>query len=254
MLKYIIVNKESFKNNFEEDMTMSMLDNINLFIATVDIDGTIKDLVKENTNSLINTMKRMGNIHLTKRGKFVLWLNRINMYFVKTGMLPTNSFMQNILLLVYSALLLKKYSEFKELYFEEYNNQNIFFDYAEEMIQNVVDKGLFVYLVTKNRQNKRMLELKENYIIKKTVRLIVGYKSEIKYNVYKSFLSNRLLRSNEILIIGDNFWDDILPGILLGTSVVWCNMYNSRLKRIIMNILKIFFKNLKDERELFMTK
>lgn len=231
---------------------MGVLNNIKLYFALVDIDGTLKDLVKENTTALINAMKRMNNIHLTKRGKFVLWINRCNMHFVKTGMLPTNCLMQNVLLFIYSSLLFKNYNVFKKVYFEEYNKENIFFECAEEMIQNLTDNDFILYLVTKNKQNKRMLKLKDKDIIKSIRRIVVGRRKVSKYQLYKSFMSNKLICKDEVLIIGDNFWDDVLPGLLLGSTVVWCNMYNSKLKKLVINILKLFFRNVRDEKELFM--
>lgn len=232
---------------------MSILEDINLFMATVDIDGTIKDLAKENTNALTSVMKKMGNLHLTLRGKFVLWINKVNMYFVKTGLLPTNSFMRDILLFVYSAFLLKNHKNFKRLYFKEYNKENVFFERAEDMIQNIIDSGLIVYLITKNSQNRRIMALKDNNIVKKKLKLIIGNKKTTKYAVYRSFISNKFLQENELLIVGDNFWDDVLPGIFLGATVVWCNMYNSKLKKVVINILKLFFRKIKDDRELFIT-
>lgn len=232
---------------------MSILNNVDLYLAMVDIDGTIKDLVEETTNALIRTMESMGNINLKLRGKFVLCVNKINMYFVKTGLLPTNSFMQKTLLLFYSILLLKKYEKFKNKYFEEYNKENVFFECAEEMIDNLHNSQLNVYLVTKNRQNKRILQLKNTSIVKDISKIIIGRRNVTKYSVFKSFLSNRYIHKDDVLIVGDNFWDDVLPALLLGTTVVWCNMYKSKLKWCIIKILKLFFRNIKEDSELFIT-
>lgn len=229
---------------------MHVLDTSNLYLAAVDIDGTLKDLAKENTSALIRTMKSMGKVNLKLRGKFVLWINKINMYFVKTGLLPTNSFMQKTLLFLYSVLLFKKYETFKNRYFKAYNKENIFFESAETIIGKLEDKGLKVYLVTKNRQNRRILRLTDKTIASKIERIIVGKKNKSKYVVYKSFISSRGISKKEVLIIGDNFWDDVLPAILLGVTVVWCNMYNSKLKALVINIFKLIFKNIKDESEL----
>lgn len=230
---------------------MSVL-NSNLCIAAIDIDGTIKDLVTENTNALVITLKRMNNMHHSKRGKFVLWINKINMWFIKIGMLPTNSIMQNILLFIYSVLLLQKYNVLKNIYFKEYNKENIFFECSDNMIQNIIASDFKVYLITKNNQNKRMLKLKDNNIIRNTQNIIVGNKKLSKYSMYKAFISTKRISPNRVLIVGDNFWDDVLPSLLLGLKVVWCNMYNSKLKKLAINILKLFFRNVKDERELFM--
>lgn len=229
---------------------MHVLDTTNLYLAAVDIDGTLKDLAQENTSALIKTMKSMGNVNLKLRGKFVLWINKINMYFVKTGLLPTNSFMQKTLLFLYSILLFKNYETFKKRYFKAYNKENMFFESAETIIDKLEDKGLKVYLVTKNRQNKRILQVTDKTIANRIERLIIGRKRTSKYVVYKSFISSRGISKNEVLIIGDNFWDDVLPAILLRATVIWCNMYNSKFKAIVINIFKLIFKNIKDESKL----
>ena len=65
-------------------------------------------------------------------------------------------------------------------------------------------------------------------------------------NIYKSFIEEQNIDKNYAVIIGDNFWDDILPGILLGVNVIWCNKYNSKIKKQAISILKLFFRNIKE--------
>ena len=222
----------------------------NIYFAMVDIDGTIKDLVKENTNALIRTMEFFDNINLKFRGRFVLFINKINMFFVKTGLLPTNKLMLNILLFIYSVMLLKRFKKFKSKYFEEYNKEHIFFEKADEIINSINHNHLTIYMVTKNRQNKYIAKVKDvgnNFkCINSIYKIVVGKRNTIKYTVYKSLMQKNGIKKNELVIIGDNFWDDILPAMLLGVKVIWCNMYNSNLKKSAINILKLFNKNIYD--------
>jgi len=232
---------------------MRLLNDINLDIVMMDIDGTIKDLAKENTNALISAMKKTGNIDTSLRGKIVLTINKLSMYSVKIGLLPTNKVMLNMLLKIYCALLFTNYNKFKHLFYNEYNNEYVFFEDIDIIIKNMCDKNLRLYLVTSNSQNKNILKLKKDEnryacIMKYVDRLVVS-KSR-KYGVYKSIMQNNWMQKNEVLIVGDNFWDDVLPALILGCRVVWCNVYDSKLKKIVISILKVFNKNVYDDSEL----
>ena len=218
-----------------------------IYTALIDIDGTIKDLVKENNMALVYTMKKMGQVNLTLRGKFVLWINRINMYLVKTGLLPTNKFMQNILIWLYSVLLFKDYAEFKKNYFEAYNKRNIFFKDAEQMMKDVYYNNTSIFLISQNIQNANITtceknEFKYSKIMRYVMQVITSPKNIMKYYMYKSFIEDNGIDKNHTVIIGDNFWDDILPGILLGTNVVWCNKYDSKLKNMAIKVLRNIYK------------
>ena len=200
----------------------------------LDIDGTIKDLVKENTNALIYTMKIMNRVDLKLRGKFVLWINKINMYLVKTGFLPTNGLMQRILLLFYSILLLKKYNKFRNIYFDEYNKKDIFFDCVDKKMKELYANRKSLYLVTKNIQNENILKYESLNMIS---RLVVETKKRIKYYTYRDLIEELDVAKENIIIVGDNFWDDVLPALILDLNVIWCNMYNCNLKKIAIKIL-----------------
>lgn len=225
---------------------MKCLDKNDVFMVLMDIDGTLKDLAQENTSSLINAMKSMDNINLTLRGKIVLFIDRINMYLVKTGLLPTNKFMQNVLLLMYSLLLIKRYDLLKEKYFEEYNKCNVFFEDAVETLKKMNRKNEVVYLVTKNRQNKGIFKISngvEKNIAKYIEQLLIVNEKYTKYHVFKRVIKNRGMERNEAIVIGDNFWDDVLPAMLLGVKVVWCNRYNCRIKSFAIKVLKLINHN-----------
>lgn len=216
--------------------------NKNISVVLMDIDGTVKDLVKENTDALIRTMKRLDNVHKTIRGRLVLGINKVNMYLVKTGLLPTNRTMQNILLHIYSFMTFKSFKKFKSVYFKEYNREHIFFDNSKDTLRYIYDNDMRMYFVTKNEQNESILGCEELKEFRYKMKLIVGKSGITKYSVYKDFMRKRGFRKYEVLMVGDNLFDDVIPAILLGINVVWCDMYGCRLKRFVLNILRIFTK------------
>lgn len=221
--------------------------NNKIYTALIDIDGTIKDLAKENNIALVYAMRKMGQVNLTLRGRFVLWINRINMFLVKTGLLPTNKFMQSVLICIYSVLLFKKYEDFKDNYFEAYNKRHIFFKDAEKMIKDIYYNNTNIFLISQNIQNANIAtceknEVKHSKIMRYVMKVITSQKITMKYYIYKSFIEDNLIDKNHTVIIGDNLWDDILPAIILGTNVVWCNKYNSKIKNMAIKVLKGVYK------------
>lgn len=222
--------------------------NKNISVVLMDIDGTVKDLVKENTDALIRTMKRLDNVHKTIRGRLALGINKVNMYLVKTGLLPTNRTMQNILLHIYSFMTFKSFKKFKSVYFKEYNREHIFFDNSKDTLRYIYDNDMRMYFVTKNEQNESILGCEELKEFRYKMKLIVGKSGITKYSVYKDFMRKRGFRKYEVLMVGDNLFDDVIPAILLGINVVWCDMYGCRLKRFVLNILRIFTKKVIKEK------
>ena len=222
--------------------------NKNISVVLMDIDGTVKDLVKENTDALIRTMKKLNNVDETIRGKLVFGVNKVNMYLVKTGLLPTNYTMQNILLHIYSFMTFKSFKRFKSVYFKEYNREHIFFGNSKDILKDIYDNDKRMYFVTKNEQNESVLGCKELEKFRYKMKLIVGKRGITKYSVYKEFMRKRGFRKYEVLMVGDNLFDDVIPAILLGINVVWCDMYDCRLKRIVLNILRIFTKKVIKEK------
>lgn len=225
------------KNNFKEERGLKVLNNKNIIM--LDIDGTIKDLVEENTDALIYTMKALNRVDIKLRGKLVLRLNKIITYFIKTGLLPTNSFMQYILLLIYSVLLLKSYSQFKTVYFKRYNEINIFFNGVNKKIEELYGKDKKIYLVTKNVQNRNILKCSDLNVISK---LIISENKKSKYYMYNQIMTEFKLSKDSIVIVGDNLWDDVIPALVLGVNVIWCNMYSCKLKQIAIKILCVINK------------
>lgn len=213
-------------------------------IVLMDIDGTIKDLTKENTDALLRTMHDLNIADSSIRSKLVLSINKVNMYLVKTGLLPTNSTMQNILLFIYAVMLFKNYAKLKETYFGEYNKEDIFFDSAEPMVKKLFGNGSKLYFVTKNKQNVSILNSDFAGKYNKALRLVVGRKGFTKYIAYKDFINHRNYNKSSLVIIGDNLFDDVVPAMLLGIKVIWCDMYNCKLKRLVYNVLKIFYSKI----------
>ena len=217
-----------------------MLINEKSKVVMADIDGTLKDLVKENTDALIKTMKQLGGIDMSLRGRFVLSINKLNMYFIKTGLFPTNKIMQRILILIYSALLLKPYVKFRDCYFSNYNKENIWFEGVKEKLENIFTKQNEIYLVTKNIQNK---SIEVSFIAHCIKKVVISDNTKRKYYTYKKLIEEQDISKNNLVIIGDNFWDDVLPALAFGVKVIWCDMYNCRLKQVFIKILRIIFKN-----------
>lgn len=226
---------------------MNIDDRLNISVVLMDIDGTIKDLVKENTDALTKTLKRLDNVQDTIRGKLVLAINRVNMYLVKTGLLPTNRTMQNILLHVYAFMTFKSFKRFRLNYFKEYNREHMFFDSSKNLLKDIYGSDIRLYFVTKNNQNESVLKCDELKKYKHELRLIVGKNGITKYSVYKDFLKKRGFKKSEVLIVGDNLFDDIIPAILLGVNAVWRDMYGCKLKRLALNVLRIFTKKVMKE-------
>ncbi len=218
---------------------MLFWDDKQISVAAIDVDGTIKDLVKESTDALIVAMKNMNNINLKLRGRFVLILNRLNMYFVKTGLLPTNKIMQNILLFIYSVLLCKNYAKFRKEYFKEYNKEHVFFNNVDSMLESIYKSKKDIYLITKNDQNRNITDCYEVRYVKT---ITISKKRGAKKLMYKRFMKKHNLKNSEIVIIGDNFWDDVFPAIIMGINVVWCNMYDCKLKAVAIKVVKLFSK------------
>lgn len=216
----------------------------NVAIVFMDIDGTLKDLAKENTEALIRTMDKLKISSNMFRSRVVFWMNKVNMYLVKTGLLPTNATMQKVLLFFYSIVLFKSYTKFKCIYFKEYNKEDIFFDSAEVAVKKIFSNECKLYLITKNEQNTSIINSDFAGEFNKLLRVVIGKKGFTKYAVYKEFLVHRNYNKDTLVIIGDNFFDDVVPALLLGVQVIWCDMYNCKIKRLVGMLLRIFCKNI----------
>ena len=200
--------------------------------VVLDIDGTIKDLVKEHQTALrvvVNGFNRGKKL----RRKFVFFLDRIAMWFVKSGILSTNRDRQEFLLGLYAIILGKSISEFRELYDSFYNDKSITFKGVREFVEEV-GKTKKVCFVTINSQNYNIIE---KLGIKKED--IYCVKSKKKIYAYKTVMMMNDLDPEEMLVIGDNIFDDIRPAKKLGCSYLLVDNYKSKFKRFLAKLFKV---------------
>ncbi len=197
----------------------------------LDIDGTIKDLVKEHQTALSITVNGFTRGKKLRR-KLVFFIDKIAMSFVKSGILSTNRDRQEFLLGLYAIILGRSISEFRELYDSFYEDKVIIFKDVNAFIKEI-EKTKKVCFVTINRQNYNI----EKLGIKKED--IYCVKSKKKIYAYKTVMMMNDLDPEEILVVGDNLFDDIRPAKKLGCKCLLVDNYNSKLKRFIAKLLNV---------------
>lgn len=198
-------------------------------IVVFDIDGTLKDLCAEHSIAVKLSMEEFEG-HKKVRKNLILFIDKIAMNIVKTGLLPTNHIMQNILVFVYSILLNVKFNKFKQTYFAYYKKQLCLFDGAFELIQEL-SKSHDVYFATINKQNYNLEEcgISQEKIIYVT--------DKLKKTTYTRFIKSKVIDKSRVIIVGDNVFDDMLSAKIIKTKHILVNNYNSKVKKIICRVL-----------------
>jgi len=215
-------------------MKQKVLENIaalNANIIVFDIDGTLKDLVREHKEALKKAVN--GFVKGKKlRKKFVFGLDEIAMWFVKSGVLPTNGRMQRILITIYSIILCENIANFKESYKFFYEKENILFNESKELLDELL-LTKEVYFVTVNKQNYNLEKqgISQDRIIYTLV--------EKKKKAYQRLFGEKGLDESKVVIIGDNLFDDISSAKKLGVKSLLVNNYNSNFKCFIAKILNV---------------
>ena len=200
----------------------------NVKVIIFDIDGTLKDLCKEHTNAVKYTLKyfRVSKF----KQKIVFAMNKIAMYIVKTGLVPTNHSKQNFLVKIYAILCGVKVIDFYETYFENYTNEICLFDGAYELLDNLnVEKE--VYFATINKQN---YNLEDCGISQERISYTEGAFKVVTYNKIIKSIGVDL---SEVVIVGDNLFDDLLSAKQLGVKCLLVNRYKSRLKSVVCKLV-----------------
>ena len=201
-------------------------------VILLDIDGTIKDLVKEHSEALIVTVN--GFVHgKNLRKKFVFFLDRIAMSMVKSGVFSTNKRKQRFLLGLYAFILGMNKKEFCKLYDVFYSEQLIIFSNVKEMLEDALRKKQ-VYLVTINSQNYNL----ENLDVPRED-IICAARFNNKLDAYKKVVFEKRISPARVLVVGDNLVDDIIPAEKLGFKYLLVDNYNSKFKRFVAKIFKV---------------
>lgn len=207
---------------------MKLIQRYNPKAIIFDIDGTLKDLCKEHTNAVKLTLEQFGVGRFRK--SIVLAINKIAMLIVKTGLLSTNHSKQNLLVKVYAVFAGVKVVEFYDQYFESYTQELCLFDGAYELLDFLsVEKE--IYFATINKQN---YNLEECGIPQERIMYTEG---AFKAATYNKILKRFNLENHEVLIVGDNLFDDFFSAKQLGVKCLLVNRYNSKLKSVICRLV-----------------
>lgn len=207
---------------------MRFINKTNAKVIIFDIDGTLKDLCEEHTNAVRNTV---GKFVVNKfRRKVVLALNKFAMYVVKTGLIPTNNSKQNFLVKVYAILCGVKIVDFYEAYFENYIHEICLFEGAYELLTNLNGKKE-VYFATINKQN---YNLETCGISQERITYTDG---AFKVATYNHIIKSIGVEKSDVVIVGDNIFDDLFSAKQLGIKCFLVNQYKNRLKRAICKLV-----------------
>ena len=190
-------------------------------VVIFDIDGTLKDLCKEHDNALRLTLINF-NVG-KKRTKIIYTLNKLAMFMVKVGLFPTNNIMQQILVLTYSVISLKCAKSFYKEYNENYSIQICLF-HGEQKLLEALNSDKQIYFSTINKQN---YNLEECGIPQERIVYTTGI---FKWKTYSKLLEDKKFLRQDVLIVGDNIFDDLLSAKILKVKCLLVNNYNSKLK------------------------
>lgn len=202
----------------------------NADIIIFDIDGTLKDLVREHKTALKAGMKNIKNKKIRKN--IVLLLDEVAMWFVKSGILPTNERMKKVLTKLYVFILNEDSEKFKNIYKAHYENTNILFKNIEKLLNKLLGEK-DVYFVTINKQN---YNLDSHGIIQDK---IIYTTSQKKIKAYRKLLDDKKFDKRKLLIVGDNLIDDIRAAKKLGIDSLLVDNYDSAVKRFVAKVLNV---------------
>ncbi len=139
----------------------------------------------------------------------------------------------------------EKFVDFKDEYFSFYDSIRILFNDSHQVLSEIERLGAKYILVSKNEQNINFFGCKN--VFEPSLILICntsGNKLDVLKRAIKFANTSEVkkISIDQIVVMGDNFWDDIVPAMQLGTRVLWVNKYRSKSKRICNYILRILYK------------
>jgi len=203
---------------------MKFIEKCDAKIIIFDIDGTLKDLCAEHTNAVRHTLERFNVNEFNS--KIVLALNRLAMYAVKTGFIPTNHSKQNFLVEVYAKICGIKVVDFYDVYFEEYTQEICLFLGVTELLEKLNGEKE-VYFATINKQN---YNLEACGITQERITYTDG---AFKVATYNRILKSIGVPKSEVVIVGDNLYDDFFSAKQLGIRCFLVNRYKCKFKSVI---------------------
>lgn len=197
-------------------------------VIVLDIDGTLKDLCTEHTTALQITLQSFDvSVY---RKKLILLINKIAMSMVKTGLFSTNHSKQNLLIKIYAILSGVKINTFSKEYFKSYTEQICLFEGATDLLNSLNSEKL-LYFSTINKQN---YNLEECGIPQER---IIYTEGKFKVSTYREILKSIGVNKEDVVIIGDNIFDDLLSAKLLGVKCLLVNHYDSKLKAMFCKLV-----------------
>lgn len=219
-------------------------------LVLIDVDGTLGNLVQEHMLVIKEMVRVRVNLETKKIYDFRIWLNKIFMIFVRIGIFPTNKNMQIILCFINSILFIEPFESFKEEYLRESMITKKAFVSSGQFLNELERLNVKYLLVSKNPRSNRFFYDSISKPI--TISKNSGNKLDIFKEVIKrvSFNEGYDILPEQVLVIGDNFWDDIVPAMKLNLNVLWCNKYQSKIKEKCNYYLrKLFYKKALDNTE-----
>jgi len=209
---------------------LTCIENYGAEIVIFDIDGTLKDIVGEHSEALLETLNTIERKNFRKN--IVLLLDRIAMWFIKNGILPTTEKMQHKLTTLYSLVLNEYNDKFKEKYKFFYKRTVIPFISSNALLEELL-KTKKIYFVTINKQKYNL----ETKLLSKGKVIYAGDKSKVY--AYQRLFKEENIDKEKAIIIGDNILDDINAAKILGVRCLLVDNYNSKIKRFISKVLNV---------------
>ena len=200
----------------------------NAKVVIFDIDGTLKDLCAEHTNAVRYTLCKFGVNKFKKN--IVMAINKLAMYIVKTGFIPTNHSKQDFLLKVYAMICGVKMVDFYAVYFDNYTRELCLFDGACELLATL-NSEKELYFATINNQN---YNLEDCGIFQERITYTDG---DLKVTTYSQLIKSIGIDKSEVVIVGDNIFDDFLSAKKLGVKCFLVNRYKNRPKSAICKLV-----------------
>ena len=212
------------------DNLQEVIKNADVNVVIFDIDGTLKDLCKEHSNAVKTVLDRLEKPPKALK-KLVLFIDKVALITIKLGILPTNIKFQRMLINIYAILLGQNMKDFGKSYNSCYKREIFMFEGVQQLIRDLSNDHE-VYFATTNYQNYNL----EAIGIKQKA-IFYAPEGTKKISTYNALLTEMDVDISDAIIIGDNIYDDVISGHILGTKTYLVNNYNSKIKSLMAKII-----------------